>query len=95
MTSEFNWLHFSDLHFGQPDQSALWPNIRKALFHDLKRLHDRAGPWHAVLFSGDMVYSGQAIEFEQFERDILGRIWEELTQRGPKILRFQLTTGGV
>ncbi len=80
MAADFNWLHVSDLHFGQANQTALWPNLRRAFFEDLKYLHDRTGPWHAVLFSGDLVYSGQREEFVRLEEEVLPRIWEEIKQ---------------
>jgi tetratricopeptide (TPR) repeat protein len=82
IAGDFNWLHLSDLHFGQANQSALWPNVRRAFFEDLKLLHDRTGPWSAVLFSGDLVYSGRKEEFDRLEEEVLGRMWEELTRLG-------------
>jgi 3',5'-cyclic AMP phosphodiesterase CpdA len=82
MAEHFNWLHLTDLHFGQQGQGPLWPNIRDKFFEDLATIHDRCGPWHAVLFTGDLVYSGQRDQFERLETDVLGRLWDELKALG-------------
>lgn len=82
MAEQFNWLHLTDLHYGQQGQGPLWSNVRQAFFDDLAALHDRCGPWHAVLFTGDLVYSGSAKEFEQLETDLLSRLYIELQRLG-------------
>lgn len=82
MRDSFNWLHLTDLHYGQPGQNPLWPNIREAFFKDLRRVHERCGPWDAVLFTGDLVFSGQRDEFERMQRDVLDRLWAELRELG-------------
>ncbi len=82
MPERFNWLHLTDLHYGQAGQRPLWPNVREAFLEDLRRLHDRAGPWHAVFFTGDLVQSGKADEFAQMEAEVLGRLWKELAALG-------------
>jgi len=76
--SAFNWLHLTDLHWGQTGQKHLWPEIREQCFDDLKTLRDKCGPWQAVLFSGDFVQQGKAEEFEQLEQEVLGPLWETL-----------------
>jgi len=78
----FNWLHLTDLHHGQAGQPPLWPNARQAFFEDLRRLHQRCGPWQAVLFTGDLVYSGQRAELARMEEEVLGRLWKELAELG-------------
>ena len=70
--SAFNWLHLTDLHWGQTGQKHLWPEIREQFFDDLKDLRGKCGPWQAVLFSGDFVQQGEVEEFEQLEQDVLG-----------------------
>ena len=82
MGDHFNWLHLTDVHFGQSKQAVFWPNVRKAFFEDLKRLHERCGPWHAVLFTGDLVFSGAGKEFKGLEKELLGPLWEELGRLG-------------
>jgi NACHT domain/Calcineurin-like phosphoesterase len=82
MGDYFNWLHLTDLHYGQKGQGPLWSNVRQAFFNDLAALYGRCGPWHAVLFTGDLVYSGNAAEFEQLEADVLSRLYAELERLG-------------
>lgn len=82
MPERFNWLHLTDLHFGQAIQGPLWPNIREAFFKNLRDLHGACGPWHAVLFTGDLVQSGARDEFERMEAEVLCRLWEVLEQLG-------------
>lgn len=82
--STFNWLHLTDLHLGLHGQAPLWPNVREAFLENISRLHDRAGPWHAVFFTGDLVQSGKSAEFKQLEDVIFGPLWERLTSLGSK-----------
>ncbi len=82
MSSRFNWLHLTDLHFGLAGQEQLWPNIREAFFEDLRRLHDRTGPWDAVLFTGDFVQRGDRKEYERLDAEVLGPLWEQLRKLG-------------
>jgi hypothetical protein len=53
-----SWLHLTDLHQGMTDQDWLWPTTRRALFDDLAKVHDHAGPWDLVLFTGDLTQRG-------------------------------------
>jgi hypothetical protein len=76
------WLHLTDLHFGLSDQGALWPNIKQAFFDDLARLHETAGPWQLVMFSGDLVQQGSKAEFERLENMVLEPLWNRLEQLG-------------
>ena len=80
--SSFRWLHLTDLHCGQFGQRHLWPNIRDQFFEDLEKLVVLCGPWDAVLFSGDLVQHGGALEFEQLEQQVLGPLWERFAQLG-------------
>jgi hypothetical protein len=57
-TDKFSWLHLTDFHYGLRGQNSLWPTLREPFFSDLEKLHKRAGPWQAVLFTGDFVQSG-------------------------------------
>jgi hypothetical protein len=78
----FGFLHLTDLHYGQSGQGPLWPNVREAFFEDLRRLHERCGPWQAVLFTGDFVFSGKDDELKGMEADVLRRLWKELKALG-------------
>lgn len=81
--SSVRWLHMSDLHVGMREQGWLWPRYGAQLLDDLGRIFDKAGPWDAVLFSGDMVNKGDDSEFAKLD-DILERIWTKLGQLGCK-----------
>jgi predicted MPP superfamily phosphohydrolase len=75
-----SWLHFSDLHCGESGQKPLWPNVRDALFNDLKWLVDRCGPWDLVFFTGDLVQQGATEEFNRLESDILPDLMRKLDE---------------
>lgn len=72
--AKFTWLHLTDLHCGMKKQEHLWPNIRDKFFDDLNKLHDRTGHWDAVLFTGDLVQSGSADEFNRLN-ELLDTLW--------------------
>src|SRR5689334_11472420 len=80
----FNWLHLTDLHFGLTGQTSLWPNVRKVFFDDLVRVHERCGPFHAVLFTGDLTQTGHVDEFKGLEDTVLGPLWEKFRELGSK-----------
>lgn len=82
--SSFNWLHLSDLHFGLKNQDTLWPNIREAFWKDLETIHERSGPWHAVLFTGDIVQGGAQVEYSEVEDKVFGPLWNRLAELGSK-----------
>ncbi len=65
----FSWLHFTDFQFAKQPGPA-YEFARRALFDDLRQLHDKLGPWHAVFVTGDLVFSGQPEEY--------GRVTDEL-----------------
>lgn len=71
----FGWLWLTDFHYGQHTQGWLWPVWQAEFFRDLERVHDQSGPWDFVLFSGDLVYSGQPSEFQALTT-MLRRLWE-------------------
>lgn len=82
MTGRFNWLHLTDFHFGLSAQRYLWPTLRAAFLQDLGAMHDKSGPWDAVLFTGDLAQQGVAQEFKGMEKEVLSKIYEELTKLG-------------
>jgi hypothetical protein len=67
--------------------SFLWPNIRDAFFKDLSVIHERSGPWHAVFFTGDLVQSGSAPEFQKLDQ-VLNDIWASIRELGSEPLLF-------
>ncbi len=76
-----SWLHFTDFHQGMNAQSHLWPGVRDNLLDDLKRLHERSGPWDLVLFTGDLTQQGLADEFARFD-ETLASLWDVFDELG-------------
>lgn len=59
-----NCIHFTDLHFGSPDQEYRFADIMQQVQIDLTAQAEKFGlPYHVVLFSGDLVYSGQENQY--------------------------------
>ncbi len=80
MPTAFSWLHLTDLHY--KGQGHLWPTLREPFLDSLAALHDRCGPWDAVLFTGDLVQSGKSDEFERMQADVLDPLWRKLSELG-------------
>ena len=76
----FSWLHLTDLHWGLTGQKPLWPNVREQFFKDLAEVRPKTGPWHAVLFTGDLVRNGSKDEFASLEDSVFGPLWERFRQ---------------
>jgi hypothetical protein len=68
-------------------QKTLWPAVRQQLFDDLSRLHEEAGPWDLILFTGDLTQTGTKAEFEGLT-ETLERLWAHLEKLGSKPLLF-------
>ncbi len=81
MRTSLGWLHLTDLHQGMGDQSWLWPSLREEFLEDLARVHDRAGPWDVVLFTGDLTQRGSVEEFRHLDEN-LARLWDRFEQLG-------------
>ncbi len=83
----FSWLHFTDLHRGMKEQHWLWPGVREIFFEDLKKLHDKCGPWDLVLFTGDLTQCGSSEDFQKVD-EILQQLWTVFKKLGsvPKLL---------
>ena len=81
-SDSFAWLHLTDFHYGLRGQKHLWPNLRQPFLDDLKQVHDRCGPWQAVLFTGDFVQQGKSDEFRDMQREVLNRLWDRLRLLG-------------
>ena len=75
--SSVSWLHLTDLHVGMHGQDWLLPNLKELLFEDLRRLHDHAGPWDFVVFSGDVAQTGAHQEFDK-ATEVLRDLWAHL-----------------
>jgi predicted MPP superfamily phosphohydrolase len=85
--AHLSWLHLTDLHLGMKPQRWLWPGVREIFFEDIKKLHDKSGPWDLVLFTGDLTQQGKAVEFQEVDK-LLDELWNELAKLGssPKLL---------
>ncbi|HKH44879.1 MAG TPA: metallophosphoesterase [Thermoanaerobaculia bacterium] len=81
-TNFFSWLHLTDFHYGLKGQDCLWPTLREPFLDSLAALHERCGPWDAVLFTGDLVQSGETAQFEKMQAEVLDPLWEKLRELG-------------
>ncbi|HEU4411318.1 MAG TPA: AAA-like domain-containing protein [Polyangiaceae bacterium] len=83
----FNWLHLSDLHVGLGAQAWMLDRVRQEFFRDLGAVHESAGPFDAVLFTGDLVQSGSAEQFLQLD-EFLRALAQRLGELGsrPRLL---------
>ncbi|MFA7264481.1 MAG: metallophosphoesterase [Caulobacter sp.] len=81
MSKSFNWLHLSDLHAGLAEQSWLWPRLKDEFLRDLGKVHDLAGPWDAVIFTGDLTQRASSEQFDHLTT-ILTEIWGRLRELG-------------
>ncbi|MBD8696736.1 metallophosphoesterase [Stenotrophomonas sp. CFBP 13718] len=79
-------LHISDLHYGMGHQGTLMPAFKAVLFDDFRLMAEVHGPWDLVIFSGDLVQSGSANEYQALEY-FLSEIWECFNRIGfqPKL----------
>lgn len=82
LKNSFSWLHLTDFHYGLKGQDCLWPTLREPFLDSLAALHERCGPWDAVLFTGDLVQSGESAQFEKMQADVLDPLWEKLRELG-------------
>jgi hypothetical protein len=66
----FNFLHFSDLHWGSEDTKKNWNIIKRSLIEDIERIKkDRnINFWDAVFFSGDIINQGNTKDFSEIAK---------------------------
>lgn len=81
VTGSIRWLHLSDLHIGHKDHIGRLSNLREIFFDDLRALHELSGPWHLVLFSGDIVNTGAKHEFDA-ATEFLTEVWTVMKSLG-------------
>jgi predicted MPP superfamily phosphohydrolase len=79
--ASIRWLHLTDFHQGMGDQDWLWPNVKEQFFDDLKKIHERSGPWDLVFFTGDLTQRGSESDFKALEAT-LEEIWEKFQELG-------------
>lgn len=63
----------------------MWPEVEDVFLDDLERLHERAGPWDLVCFTGDLTQRGSAEEFAALG-EMLERLWAALERMGSRPL---------
>lgn len=81
MDRDFRWLHFSDVHVGLDAFKWQWPTMKAQFLDDLEAVFDLTGKWDLVVFSGDLVQSGEGDEFDLFTQ-LLSEIWEKFDKLG-------------
>ncbi len=69
-TTEFSWLHLSDLHWNEDDSMFVWPHVKDDFYRDLKEVHKDVGHIDVIIFSGDMTYEGKETEFTKFTEEM-------------------------
>lgn len=74
------WLHLTDLHIGMQDYGH-WPQIRRLLLEDLKRVTAKHGPWDVVVFTGDLAFSGQEEQYRKLDKE-LDDLWNAISKDG-------------
>ena len=79
--SPIGLLHLTDLHQGMDGQKTLWPNVKEKFLEDLSRMHDKAGPWDLIVFTGDLTQGGSRAEFDALDAT-LNEILEHLASLG-------------
>ena len=62
------WLHLSDIHVGQPDQAR--SNAMRLLVDAIQEWSDDE-PIDLVLFTGDLAYSGRAVEYASLHDELI------------------------
>ena len=73
-TRTLNWLHFTDLHVGQPREGGRLGTLESALLEDLAAESKVVGmPFDVVFFTGDVAFRGSDREFLGASA-LLGRI---------------------
>lgn len=83
----FSLMHLSDLHVGMTNQGWLWPAFKKAFFDDIRKLHQKVGPWDVVVFSGDLTQRASEPEYESLT-EILKEMWSVFSELGFKPVLF-------
>ncbi|SFA41319.1 hypothetical protein SAMN04488511_102298 [Pedobacter suwonensis] len=85
MSKRINWLHLSDLHYGQKNQNILLPRLKKELFKDIALLKDDLGKVDIVFFTGDLTFSGKKEEYDSLSV-FLKELWSVFDQLGTQPL---------
>jgi len=79
--ARFSWLHFSDLDLGPSGSLLLDPRFREAFERDLRKVHERTGPWDVVFLSGNLTHAASSREFEVLDSS-LRSLWDYFSSLG-------------
>ncbi len=83
-TGKFSWLHLTDMHFGLAGLAPRWPNVRQRFFEDLETVFRATGPWNAVIFTGDLVQSGNSEQYSRLTTDVVTPLYDRIRQLNDK-----------
>jgi len=74
MEKRINWLHITDLHYGQNGQQILLSKIKQEFFKDIEHIKEEIGKIDIVFFTGDLTQSGKKEEFDELTV-FLNELW--------------------
>jgi 3',5'-cyclic AMP phosphodiesterase CpdA len=74
----FRWLHLSDFHLGMSRYADFWPNMEAAFFDDLDTVL-KDNDLDLVLFTGDLVQTGNLLEYQQLDK-WLQKLWDKFSK---------------
>lgn len=83
MENRINWLHFSDLHYGQKSQNILLSKLKRELFKDIEHIKNEIGKIDIVFFTGDLTQSGKKEEFDELTV-FLNELWGHFNKLNSK-----------
>lgn len=79
----FSWMHFSDLHLGSKAQSRMVPRYKTILLEDIKRILGRVGGADAILFTGDLVQSGEVDQYDLLD-ELISEVLDVASEFGAR-----------
>lgn len=82
-SDDFSWMHFSDLHLGSGAQSRMVPRYKTILLEDIKRVLARVGAANAIIFTGDLVQSGEDGQYDLLD-ELISEILEVASEFGAR-----------
>lgn len=100
MPDGLGFLAIADLNLGSPDCKLTWPDYRDELERDLRREHDRTGPWDVVFVVGQLYAMGPTSEAKADLRGLFASVralgstprWIEAQRQAPSDLESPLLT---
>jgi len=67
MSREFRFVHLSDIHFGQEEDTVHGPHqsVRREIIRDCKKRSEALGKADGILINGDIAFSGTKAQFDR------------------------------